>query len=136
LTELILTVGLPCSGKTTWARAQQILDPELVVVCMEDLRGMLHNGVRSDRNEQQTRDVRDLIVRDALWRNRSVIVADTNLHPFVQQLLEGLLWDLPHVGFRLCSFLQVPMSVCLERASDPGEQQVIREMAGRYGLAG
>lgn len=79
--KITLTRGLPASGKTTWAKAQQERDPNLVRVNKDDLRALLHLGKWSRENEKQVLRVRDQIVIDALDRGRNVVVDDTNGHP-------------------------------------------------------
>lgn len=78
--RVILTRGLPGSGKTTWAREQLKEHPQKYkIVCKDDLRRMLDNDVHNKSNEKFIEDARDSLILLALERNKNVIVADTNL---------------------------------------------------------
>ena len=83
--SITLTVGLPASGKSTWAAARADADPTVVVLCLDDVRADLFPGrpwsidrVRAASRLQQDR------ARAALAAGRDVIVADTNLSPVVR----------------------------------------------------
>lgn len=79
---IILTRGLPASGKTTWARDMVAKNPETHVnVNKDDIRTMLFNYVFSGKNEKLTTKVRDFIIYEALRLGKTVIVSDTNLNP-------------------------------------------------------
>lgn len=49
--KVILTKGLPASGKTTWARQYQKDNPATVLVNEDELRAMLHNSQWSHSKE-------------------------------------------------------------------------------------
>lgn len=79
--KIIITKGLPASGKTTWSKKEQEVDPNLVRVNKDDLRLMLHNSKWSPFNEKQVLRIRNLIIEDCLKSGRNVVCDDTNLHP-------------------------------------------------------
>lgn len=80
--QLILTRGIPASGKTTWAKAWVEEDPERRIrLNRDDLRQMLH-GKRHGltyAQEQGITEIQRATARDALARGVSVVVDDTNL---------------------------------------------------------
>lgn len=81
MTTIVMTRGLPASGKTTWAKLQQKKFPGMYKrVNKDDLRAMLDDGVWSKENEAFLQKVRDYIVDLALKEGYSPIVDDTNLH--------------------------------------------------------
>ena len=78
--EVIITVGLPASGKSTWAKEWVAQKPtERVRVNKDDLRAMLHGGKYSKGNEAQVLAMETTIIHDALSRGKSVVVDNTHL---------------------------------------------------------
>jgi predicted kinase len=131
---LTMTVGLPASGKTTWARARQLADPELVLVSKDELRAMLHSSRWSPANERQVLALRDAVVTDALARGRSVIVHDTNLDPVHRDEL-GALAAVHGAPLVVRSFTDVGLDECIARdaaRAHPVGEDVIRAMWRRF----
>ncbi|MCL2395204.1 MAG: AAA family ATPase [Acidimicrobiaceae bacterium] len=131
---LIITRGLPGSGKTTWARDRQACDPTVVLVSRDELRAILHGGRYSPANEEQVVAVRNAVVRDSLRRRRDVIVHDTNLNPAHVRALEALARSRG-ARFAVEDFTAVPIEVCIERDAARAErvgEGVIRGMWDEY----
>lgn len=78
MTQLIVCRGLVASGKSTWAKAEQVKDQAIVQISKDELRAALHGSKWSRENERQVIRIEEAIVRDALAHLRTVIVADTN----------------------------------------------------------
>jgi predicted kinase len=74
--EVILTKGLPASGKSTWAK-KQVLESTTNYkrVNKDDLRDMLDAGRFSKGNEAFLLTVRDFVILEALNKGYHVIVA-------------------------------------------------------------
>jgi predicted kinase len=132
---LVITRGLPASGKTTWAKEQ----PDLVRVNRDDLRRMLHGGIRGGRAELQVTVAHRAAVEALLRAGTSVVCDDTNLRSrVVRELAEvamrcGATWEVR-------DFTDVPLEECLRRdALREGDahvgEEMIRGMHQRY-LAG
>lgn len=84
MTQLVLTVGLPGSGKSTWAKQWVAEDPaRRARVNRDDLRAMLRGQlVWGDRDlEEQVTAAQRATVRALLATGISVVVDDTNLNP-------------------------------------------------------
>lgn len=83
MSTLILTRGLPASGKTTWARAWVAEDPaRRVRVNRDDLRAMLYETPDySWPQEQATTEASRNAVRALLAVGRDVVADDMNLRP-------------------------------------------------------
>ncbi len=141
MAEVILTRGLPASGKSTWAKRQVDASPGQVKrVNKDDLRSMLDNGQWSRQNERFVLQVRDTIVRAALARNTDVIVDDTNLSPkhvahfrrVVAAINEQHGTD-HRVTVR--DFTDVPLDTCIARdrqRPEPVGERVIRGMYNQF----
>lgn len=114
--KLFITLGLPGSGKTTWAKEYQKDHPDTVVVCRDDLRWMLVDYRFSRANESLVAAARDVLIKTAL-ADRDVIVADTNLSPKVQARLEDVAKSVAGVDVEIIykSFLDVPLHECIKR---------------------
>lgn len=82
--KLIITRGLPSSGKTTYANKFVEDNPNFVRISRDDLRGMLFNhlkqtGQMSFRDEKAVTVVQRAIVTSLLKGGRNVICDDTNV---------------------------------------------------------
>jgi predicted kinase len=137
MTRLLITRGLPASGKTTFARK---LQPGVVRVNRDDLRRMLH-GQRlfTQWAEGQVTRVQRTSVEALLRARADVIVDDTNLrNKTVREWAElAARFD---ATFEVHDFTDVPLDECLRRdAGRPEDERVgedpIRRMHERY-LAG
>src|SRR5687768_9928057 len=77
--KVILTRGLPASGKTSWAKEQVANGNGRVKrVNKDDLRAMLDNGKHSRQREEEVLHARDMLVELALIKKYTAIVDDTN----------------------------------------------------------
>lgn len=89
--KLILTVGLPGCGKTTWAN--QVLKKaknKTVIVNLDDLRttmsgGDIHSYKHNKSSEKYVSATQNEQAKLATTNKWDIIVADTNLNPKVQE---------------------------------------------------
>ena len=110
-----ITVGLPASGKTTWAKGILEQNPGAYKrVNKDDLRAMLDCGKWSRDNEDFVLKLRDHIVGAALDSGKHVIVDDTNLAPKHQTRLRQLAREHGAVA-ELVDFTQISPEECIER---------------------
>lgn len=137
MSRLIITRGLPASGKTSFARR---LQPSVVRVNRDDLRRMLH-GVRlfTQWAEGQVTIVQRAQVEALLRARVDVIVDDTNLRSRTVRDWAELAARFG-ASFEVHDFTDVPLEECLRRdAGRPTEDRVgedaIRRLHERY-LAG
>jgi predicted kinase len=134
VTRLLITRGLPASGKTTFARK---LQPYVVRVGRDDLRVMLHGRrLFTQWAEGQVTAVQRTVVEALLRAGASVIVDDTNLRPATAR---GWAEMAARFGatFEVHDFTDVPLEECLRRDADrPADLRVgetaIRNMYDRY----
>ena len=83
--EVILTIGIPASGKTTWARNYAKDDPNTVIVSRDDIRaahGFTYDLPKEQiaKNEAFVTKVQHNQIEAALQDGMNVIVADTNIN--------------------------------------------------------
>ena len=115
MATLVITRGLPGSGKTTWARAWVREDPEhRARVNRDDLRFMLHGSEWSQQKEFQVQAVRDAAIRRLLDRGISVVCDDTNLPSRTARDLRKLAL-LAGAEFQVQDMTDVALVVCLDR---------------------
>ena len=129
MTKVILLKGLPASGKSTWAKAQKGFKR----VNKDDLRAMIDNGEWSRENEKLIIRVRNEIIEEALLREKSIIVDDTNFNPSHEAQAKQIAENY-HVEFEV-KFFDVPVEECIERDSKrpaPVGEKVIRDMYEKY----
>ncbi len=78
--KIILTVGLPASGKSTWAKAEIAKDPNSWCrVNNDDIRAMLNGSVYSPDYEKLITETRNFLIREGLKRGKSVIIDNLNI---------------------------------------------------------
>lgn len=137
MTRLLITRGLPASGKTTFARK---LQPGVVRVNRDDLRRMLHGRrLFTQWAESQVTHAQRAAVEALLRAHADVIVDDTNLR--AKTVREWAELAAQHgATFEVHDFTDVPVDECIRRDAerDPDDQvgeEAIRRMHGRY-LAG
>lgn len=113
--QIILTVGLPASGKSTWAKEQVDKFPALYKrVNKDDLRDMIDAGGWSKSREQFVLRIRNQIVREALTAGFSIIVDDTNFSPKHKETMEIIAKEYVGVSVEVKRF-DTPLLECLER---------------------
>lgn len=112
--HLIITIGLPGSGKSTWAEEMRVLSPDGVrIVNRDDIRASL--GTRfEDNDEPIVERIRDYMIDQLLIAGYHVICSDTNLSPRVQRRLTQIA-KTRKATHEIVSFTHVPLDVCLTR---------------------
>jgi predicted kinase len=134
MTRLIVTRGLPGSGKTTYART---LQPRVVRVNRDDLRRMLHGGrFLTKWAEWQVTIAQRAQVEALLRAGTDVCVDDTNLRSRTVREWARLAAALG-VAFDVYDFTHVPLDECLRRnamrpLAERVDEDVIRSMHERF----
>lgn len=129
---LIMTRGLPASGKTTWATAWVASNTAgRARVNRDDLRQMLHAGrYLGPETEDQIVATQDTIIRRLLRMDVEVVCDDTNLPGSALERMSRHAFEAG-AELRVRSFLHVRLEVCLERNRHRVRavpEQVIRDM--------
>lgn len=140
MTTLHYTLGLPASGKTTFAREFVTKNPNTVRANLDDLRLLLH-GPQAKFNKNRERAAvlaQNGIIRAALSDGRDVICDDTNLNPAARQRLVDLAAEFK-ADLRCHDFTDVPLSEVIRRDAARGQagnrsvgEDVIRGMYERW----
>lgn len=114
--KIIMTIGLPASGKSTWAKEQVAKsNGHITRVNKDDLRAMMHNGeFHGSRSENEVLNARDNIVGFALTKKKSVIVDDTNFHPKHEAALRQIAENCG-AEFEIKDFTDVSVEECIKR---------------------
>jgi predicted kinase len=141
MSKLIITRGLPGSGKSTFARGWVAEDPVgRAEVNRDYLRRMLHDGTHIhgfNGTEASVTAVLDAAIKSLLRKGIDVVCSDTNLPQRVARDLSNIAM-IVGAEFEVQDFTDVPLDLCLERDAlrDPSVgAEVIRGMHSRY-LAG
>lgn len=139
MTELVITRGLPASGKTTFARRWVEAAPGRARVNRDDLRATLFGRQRLEfTQEQQVTLAQHAAVRALLLGGSSVVVDDTNLRlRYARAFADLAVAAGAEFGVEE---LTTPLEECLRRdaaRAAAGEravgERVLRELAARYG---
>lgn len=127
--ELVATVGLPASGKSTWAREQS----GYCRINRDSIRTMAWNEPWSGEQEKLTVAMRDALIAVMLLVGKSVIVDDTNLSGELDTL--AVVAKTCGADFRVQDFTDVPVETCIERdqarVSGHVGEDVIRRFAAK-----
>jgi predicted kinase len=135
VTELIITRGLPASGKSTWARQWVADDTAHRAEINRDMFRLMMHGGYADAEAQVTA-AHNAAIAALLSRGVSVVCSDTNLPQRVAR-------ELARVAARakasviVHDLTGVPLETCLARNAartdkEPVPEDRIREMHSRY----
>jgi predicted kinase len=132
MSKVYVTIGLPASGKSTWAKEFVMKNPNTKMVSKDDLRATLDNGKWSEANEKWVLKVRDSIILQAIADKKDIVVHDTNFGKNVARI-ESLIKGKAELIIR--DFTDVPVETCIERDSRrqyPVGEKVIMKMWKTY----
>lgn len=133
--KIIITRGLPASGKSRWADEYISENPNFVKIEKDTIRQesrLFPGGVYVHKRGDEAIVIkeRDRLIRQALGRGKSVISSDTNLiQKHITQLSNIARQNDAEIEVK--SFLDVPMKTLLERDAareDSVGEHVIRRM--------
>jgi predicted kinase len=105
----IITVGIPASGKSTFAESQA----GALNINLDDCRAQISGDASNQNVTQQALALRDQLLQQAMEEGQLIIVSDTNLIPehrsaLIQKFKAAL------YGVTLLVF-DTPFEVCVER---------------------
>ena len=132
--EVIVTVGLPASGKTTWTN--QFIDnhPDYININRDDIRLMMQGRKRYAKFSKWREDVVTetmlATARSAISNGKSIIISDTNLNPGRNEAWKKFAKDR-NVTYREQLFTDIHYGECIDRDARrefPVGQRVIERM--------
>lgn len=131
--RIILTMGIPACGKSTWAK-QYIKDNQGWKIVNKDyLRLMIDDGKWSKQNEKVILSIRDSIIETILNSGFNVIVDDTNLsdthYNHIKEKFKGV------ATVEIKDFTHVSLEECILRDSKRQNyvgEKVIRQIYNQY----
>ena len=142
--RIILTRGIPASGKSTWAKQEVLKDPEHSIrINRDDLRNMCGKYWVPAREKYITACKGTLLINAINFKFDTIIIDGMNLNPKENGYLKGMVSmmnDTIKEGqdkyiIEVKDFTDVPLDVCLERDSkreNPIGEDVIRGIFNKY----
>ena len=135
MSKLIITRGLPASGKSTWAKQWVLEDPEhRVRINQDDIRLMLGKYWVPSR-EKLVQEIQFNAIIEALNREFDVVIDNTNLNNKVLDQFNRLIKTFEDYEIEYKDFFDTPLSVCIERDKNRDLQvteKVIRSFYNNY----
>lgn len=89
MSRVIVTVGIPASGKTMWANEYVKLHPGTVITCRDDIRYNFNYPYGNPEVEEWITDRQHTDIECCVREGSDIIVADTNIvERFRKELIE------------------------------------------------
>lgn len=124
-------VGLPGSGKSSWAKKKR---PDLPVVSRDIIRaeiGLCDDGdkfVGTKEQEQKVTELEYQRMKEYCEKKQDFIVDDTNIGKYRKQLVEFL---RDHNARIVMAKMTTPLETCMIRRRGQITEEVMRSMASR-----
>jgi len=139
MNKIVLTRGIPASGKTTFARRWVEEDPEnRVRINMDDIRNMLGPYWVPNR-EKLVRAIKEESLWSAMIFHKDIILDNMNLNlhelSYVHQAIETLIKSEGYTYIIEFIDFKTPLDVCIDRDSKREHsigEQVITEIYNKY----
>lgn len=113
--QIIVTVGVPASGKSTWAKNFVAENPSFVKIERDDFRyGMKNISIGDKRFENFITELQYKAIHTALNNKYNVIVSDTNCN---LKYLKILLKEFKYKADIQLKFFQTDLELCISRDS-------------------
>ena len=135
MSKLIITRGLPASGKSTWAKQWVLEDPEhRVRINQDDIRLMLGKYWVPSR-EKLVQHIQEEALIEALLKGYDIVIDNTNLNEKVLDNYRVLVTAYGDHAIEYKDFFDTPLSVCIKRDKNRDLQvteKVIRSFYNNY----
>lgn len=118
--KFVYTVGLPASGKTTYAKGLLEKDSSFYRVNMDDMRRLFHFSKFSKGNEKFIQSMKYKLIEEIFSEGKNVVNDDTNLRPQMVQIFASKMSDIAQrLGIKIeiekVDFTHVSFQDCIER---------------------
>lgn len=128
---LLMTIGLPRSGKTTWVKRN--LNPEDVIVSGDEIRKIVYGQRFWEDGETLMLAISSLFMRMLMEQGKTIIVDECNV---TRKCREPILEMAKRYGYyAIGAIFPTPKEECLRRAditNDDIIKPVIERMAANY----
>ena len=114
-----LTIGMPASGKTTWAEQQK----EFININLDDCRSEVCGDAGNHESTPQAVILHDQKIRQAAAKGFNIVISDTNLNPKYRDLLVQKLIDL---GYEI-EYALFPISLEVAKERNKKRSRVVPE---------
>ena len=132
MNKLIITRGLPASGKSTWAKQWVLEDPEhRVRINQDDIRLMLGKYWVPSR-EKLVQHIQEEALIEALLRGYDIVIDNTNLNKKVLDQFNRLIKTFEDYEIEYKDFFDTSLSVCIERDKNRDLQVTEKVIRGFY----
>jgi predicted kinase len=112
---LIVTVGLPRSGKSTWSQQQGV-----PVVCPDSIRYAIHGDIKNHTQEPKVWEIVKIMVKALFHSGSSTIILDaTSVDDRSRKSWISEDWEIRYKIFN------TPKEVCIQRALDNGQEYLV-----------
>lgn len=117
--KAIITVGIPGSGKSTWAKKQA----GFVDINLDDLRFQISGDAADQSVTAQAVELQKENIKKSALEKLDIIISDTNLKP---QIRTSLMTFLQELGYEV-EFVSFPISEDLAKFRNSGRERVVPE---------
>ena len=135
MSKLIITRGIPSSGKSTWAKQWVLEDPEhRVRINQDDIRLML-GKYWVPKREPLVQHIQEKTLIEALTQGYDIVIDNTNLNKKVLDFYRALVIDHGNHAIEYKDFFDTRLSVCIERDKNRDVQvseKIIRNFYNNY----
>lgn len=142
--KIILTRGIPASGKSTWAKQEVLKDPEHSIrINKDDLRKMSGQYWVPVREEYINACKSTILINAINFKFDNIIIDEMNLNPKEDSYLKGVVSMMNDAIkeikdkyiIEIKDFTNVPLDICIERDSkreNPIGEKVIKDIFNKY----
>lgn len=111
--KVIINVGLPASGKSTYTEKWLFEHPDYIRVSKDSFRYMLRNEKFCERSiEKMISEIEINTIKIAIENNLNVIVDDTNVNMYFLNVLIKQIRTIASITFNV---FDVDVDICIER---------------------
>lgn len=113
--KVIITLGLPASGKSTWAKKFVEDNPDYVRINRDDLRNM-RGKYWLPKQEDLITAWQTRLINASLEAGFNVVLDDTNLNPkYLKERIESIHGHFSDIEISYQDFRDVSLKTCIER---------------------